>query len=131
MLSLPHTPQALLVRKCRCSRSMGRLIPAASATSATLAAHMVMLARSAGPLMMPSAARKPTVRSMSSPGVRMVTLSGWPATRISSGSSTASRSARGSGRAVPGAVTRSTRRLAVRPLIGGSASAPRPAPARR
>jgi len=120
MLSLPHTPQALLVRKCRCSRSSGRLTPSASVTSATLPAHMVIPVRSAGAAMMPSAARKPAVRSMSSPGVRMVTLSGCPPTLISSGSSTASKSARGSGGAVPCAGTRSTRRLAVRPVISAS-----------
>src|SRR5215203_4512866 len=44
--------------------------------------------------MMPSVARKPCTRSKSCPGVRMVTASGMPASRISSGSSAASVSGR-------------------------------------
>ena len=96
MLSLPHTPQALVVMKFRCSRSMGRVTPGARVTSATFASHMVIWVRSAAEAITPSVARNPAARSMSCPGVRMVTASGWPPTRISSGSSTASRSARAS-----------------------------------
>ena len=44
--------------------------------------------------MTPSVARKPCTRSKSSPGVRMVTASGVPASRISSGSSAATVSGR-------------------------------------
>src|SRR5687768_1070225 len=44
--------------------------------------------------MTPSVARKPCTRSKSCPGVRMVTASGFPASRISSGSSAATVSGR-------------------------------------
>ena len=44
--------------------------------------------------MTPSVARKPCTRSKSSPGVRIVTASGVPASRISSGSSAATVSGR-------------------------------------
>ncbi len=117
MLSLPHTPHALVVTNWRRIRAPGALTPGASVTSATLPSHILIWARSAAEAMTPSAARKPAVRSMSSPGVRMVTLSGSPPTLISSGSSTASRSARGPGPGPSGSVTRSTRRLAVLPVM--------------
>src|SRR4051794_29956976 len=48
---------------------------------------------SAGPSMRPSPYRKPSASSSSWPGVRMVTASASPSTRISSGSSTATSSA--------------------------------------
>ena len=65
MLSLPHTPQALVVMKFRCSRSMGRVTPGARVTSATFASHILISDRSAGDAITPSAARKPAARSMS------------------------------------------------------------------
>src|SRR5947209_6060298 len=47
---------------------------------------------SAGPAISPSPARNPAASASSPPGVRIVTASGSPSTRISSGSSTASSS---------------------------------------
>ena len=99
MLSLPQTPQALVVRKFRCARraSVARVTSSAATsrvTSATFSSHIRIWRRSTDGLSRPSPNRKPAARSMSSPGVRMVTVSGVPPIRISSGSSTASRSAR-------------------------------------
>src|SRR6266571_2105340 len=121
MLSFPQTPQALVVRKLRRRPSAAAAAPPASVTSATFSSHILMPAMSPGLATTPSAARNPAARSMSSPGVRMVTVSAAPFRRISSGSSTASRSARGpASRGAPApspACTRSTRRRAVRPVM--------------
>ena len=51
-----------------------------------------------GPASSPSPCRKPAASSSSWPGVRIVTASARPRTRISSGSSTATRSATPSSR---------------------------------
>ncbi len=65
--------------------------------------------------MTPSAARNPATRSKSWPGVRIVIVSGLPATRISSGSSTASVSGRRP--RAPVVLTRSTGlRTVIRPM---------------
>ena len=130
MLAFPHTPHALLVRKLR--RSAGCTVrPGRNATSAMLPtpssrrghcgrdehcwpSQIRIEAMSAALAMMPSLTRKPAVRSMSSPGVRMVRLMAWPPILMPSGSSAASRSARS---LAPPACTemRVTRLRAVRP----------------
>ena len=65
MLSLLHTPQALVVMKLRCSRSMGSTVPGARVTSATLSSHILIWDRPVAASMTPSVARKPAARSMS------------------------------------------------------------------
>ena len=117
MLSLPHTPQALVVRKFRFAATRAAIdsCPGASVTAATLSSHILISCTASSRGSSPSVNRNPAARSMSSPGVRIVTVSGSPSTRISSGSSAASRSARCS--AIPSTGTLSTRRLAVVPLI--------------
>ena len=65
MLSLPHTPQALVVTKLRRSRSPGSAVPGARVTSATLSSHILIWDRSAAEPITPSVARKPAARSMS------------------------------------------------------------------
>jgi hypothetical protein len=67
-----------------------------------------------------SPTRNPAASSVSSPGVRIVMVSAVPSTRMPSGSSAASRSARAEAVTSPsaaGTVTRTTRRRAVRPAI--------------
>src|SRR6266851_1077177 len=116
MLSLPHTPHALVVRKFRPAPGpVASVRPGLRVTAATFSSHMRISSTSASRESRPSVNKNPAARSMSSPGVRIVTVSGSPSTRISSGSSAARRSARCS--AAPDTVTRSTRRLAVVPLI--------------
>ena len=119
MLSLPHTPHALVVRKFRAAASgsgpEASLRPGLRVTAATFWSHIRISSTSSNRRSKPSVNKNPAARSMSSPGVRIVTVSGVPSTRIASGSSAASRSARCS--ASPDTVTRSTRRLAVLPLI--------------
>ena len=75
MLSLPHTPQALVVRKFRAAAHPGgeRLGTSPDRTAATFSSHMRICWTSSSPRSRPSVNRKPAARSMSSPGVRMVT----------------------------------------------------------
>ncbi len=129
MLVFPQTPHALVVRKLR--RASGLTVtPAARVTSAMLPipswsawphavpSHSLIPATSARDRTMASLTRNPAASSRSSPGVRMVMVSAVPFTLIPSGSSAASRSARGSEPPAPpsvGSVIRSTRRRAVRP----------------
>jgi len=117
MLSLPHTPQALVVRKFRFAATRADIdsCPGFIVTAATLSSHIRISCTASSRGSSPSVNRNPAARSMSSPGVRIVTVSGSPSTRISSGSSAASRSARCS--ATPSTGTLSTRRRAVVPLI--------------
>ena len=117
MLSLPHTPQALVVRKFRFAATRAAIDswPGFSVTAATFSSHILISCTTSSRGSRPSVNKNPAARSMSSPGVRIVTVSGSPSTRISSGSSAASRSARRS--ATPSTGTLSTRRLAVVPLI--------------
>src|ERR1700760_4876766 len=117
MLSLPHTPQALVVMKLRfaATRSATDSCPGFNVTAATLSSHILISCTASSRRSSPSVNRNPAARSMSSPGVRIVTVTGSPSTRISSGSSTASRSARCS--ATPSTGTFSTRRRAVVQLI--------------
>ena len=70
---------------------------------------------SAAAVTMPSLSRNPAVRSMSSPGVRMVMLTAWPPILMPSGSSVASRSALASGLARTGDARH--RRRAARPVV--------------
>ena len=117
MLALPHTPHELVVKKFRfaATRSATDSCPGLNVTAATLSSHILISCTASSRRSSPSVNRNPAARSMSSPGVRIVTVSGSPSTRISSGSSAASRSARCS--ATPSTGTLSTRRLAVVPLI--------------
>ena len=134
---LPQTPHADVVMKFR--RAPGvTATPGASLTSAMFPSsasewspcphvtpsQSLISAISSRDLTTASLTRNPAASSTSSPGVRMVMVSAVPSTRMPSGSSAASRSARASARtatagpsAVPscGSVTRSTRRRAVRP----------------
>ena len=83
------TPQGeLLVKKLREAGSRS----SAPATSIVFCARSPGSVALRGPSMSPSPKRKPTARSSSWPGVRIVTASGSPSTRISSGSSTATAS---------------------------------------
>jgi hypothetical protein len=132
MLALPHTPHALVVMKLRRSPA-ATARPGRSVTSAMLPipswpawpqrwpSQIMIPAMSSGSATTPSLTRNPAARSMSSPGVRMVSASASPPTRMPSGSSAASRSARVAARAdwpaSPGSEIRSTRRRAVLPLI--------------
>src|SRR6185437_6277083 len=114
MLSLPHTPHALVAMKfLDAVRSSAP--PGPRVTAAVFSSHIRISRTSPSPASRPSVNRKPAARSMSCPGVRMVTISGSPSTWISSGSSIASRSARSA--AAPDTGTLSTRRLAVVPLM--------------
>ena len=129
MLAFPQTPHALVVRKLR--RAPGATVtPGARVTSAMLPSpswspwpqavpsQSLISAMSAAERITASPARNPAASSRSSPGVRMVMVSAVPSTLIPSGSSAASRSARGvvpPGRPSSGSVIRSTRRRAVRP----------------
>jgi hypothetical protein len=100
---LPHTPHALVVRKflaagwnplTSSTRALSRPPSSATVTAATFSSHIRISRTSPRRVSRPSVNKNPAARSMSSPGVRIVTVSGSPSTRISSGSSTASRSAR-------------------------------------
>ena len=84
---LPQTPHDDEVKKLRCSSSGSN--PGAS-TSTVFAARSSGSRASRG--CSPSERQKPSASSSSCPGVRIVTATGRPAIRISSGSSTATRS---------------------------------------
>ena len=126
----PQTPQAEVVRKDR--RAAGDTVtPGARATSTMLPispsawsrcpqvvpSQTFMPAMSSAAATIASPTRNPAASSMSSPGVRMVMVSAAPSTRMPSGSSPASRSARAVADTKPAgeSVTRTTRRRAVRP----------------
>gem|GEM_PF-4303127 len=115
MLSLPHTPQALVVMKVLFAGAM--VTSGRGVTAATFSSHILISVRSSSAASRPSVYKNPAARSISSPGVRMVTVSGTSPIRISSGSSTASRSARCSMPASAPSRTRNTRRRAVLPPI--------------
>ena len=79
----------------RRSANGSRRRPERVATSTTLASSSApgpAPTTSAAPAIRPSPTRKPTASSSSWPGVRIVTASARPSTRISSGSSTATSS---------------------------------------
>src|SRR5690606_24120136 len=97
--ALPQMPQALVAYRSRAARSTASrcaATPPASKASTTLPPRSVATwaraCRSSAPSTTPSVNRKPAARSRSWPGVRSVTASGRPSTRISSGSSTATSS---------------------------------------
>ena len=99
MLFLPHTPQAEVVNVPRLeadTRSMSKVVPGDGITSIVLAYSSVpgrpqweIRDTSLMLDMIPSESRKPAVSHSSCPGVRIVTATGSPATRISNGSSIA------------------------------------------
>ena len=101
MLALPHTPQELPIKKCRCNGARSISVASASSTfiifccwpsSELWLAQYRRLSKSLLRLIMPSLYKKPATRSKSSPGVRIVTarLNGCGPSRISRGSSTTS-----------------------------------------
>ena len=92
MLALPHMPQDDEVKKFRVGDKSGSGVR--SETSTTLSAQLMAPATSLGFATMPSVTRKPSARSRSWPGVRIVTEIGVASARISRGSSTASVSGR-------------------------------------
>ncbi len=91
----PHSPHAAVAAKWRSSRVQSMRTVGASVSSITSgwSAHSAAVSRaastSAAAPINPSPARKPTASSVSCPGVRSVTESGRPPTRISSARSTA------------------------------------------
>ena len=138
---LPQTPQADVVMKFR--RALGVTADArrerdvddvpdlvrrcGRGARSVVPSQTFIAAMSSRPRTIASPTRKPAASSTSSPGVRIVMVSAVPSTRMPSGSSAASRSARvrpadahagplpPSARVRRGTVTRSTRRRAVRP----------------
>ena len=104
---LPHTPQAEVVMKLRRAagvtstpgaRAMSTMFPISSSLWSrcpqVVPSQTFIAAMSSRPRTIASPTRKPAASSTSSPGVRIVMVSAVPSTRIPSGSSAASRSAR-------------------------------------
>ena len=97
MLVLPHTPQLELMTKLRLRRARSPSAGTFSTMSMALGSGAPLRPRtrrispsSLASFIKPSANRNPAASSSSWPGVRMVSVKRRPASRISSGSSTAS-----------------------------------------
>ncbi len=122
--ALPHSPHDDVVYTLRSSVMSGTGTPGVSRTSTTLyvgepppsvaPAQYTMFATSSARPTTPSLTRNPAASAKSSPGVRMVTASGLPLSRISSGSSATRVSVRALG--APSLIRSTRRRSVTRPM---------------
>ena len=97
-VALPQSPQDEPVKRWRVRRPRSTATPSARNISTRFSSVRGSIFRSSERFeMIPSVSRKPAASSSSSPGVRISTATGWPSSRISKGSSTATRSLAGCG----------------------------------